>query len=117
MVHSSPDTNFVQEVKQLDKQKNETTDKETRKSIEQELKMKLLERGVAASKQVSQISNIPVDVVCCEVGLVVCTGVCGEQSLTPCFVYIRDVLCICISGHCLFIEVCHDQVFMLAKAL
>ena len=46
--------------------------------------------------------------------LVVCTGVCDEQSLTPCFVYIRDVLCICISGHCLLVEVC--QVFMLAKS-
>ena len=69
MVHSSPDTNFVQEVKQLDKQKNETTDKEIRKGIEQKVKMKTLEREVAFSKEVSQTSNFPVDVVCCEVGL------------------------------------------------
>ena len=69
MVHSSPDTDFVQEEEQLDKQKNETTDKETRKSIEQKHKMKTLERDVAFSKRVSQTSNFPVDVVCCEVGL------------------------------------------------
>ena len=69
VVHSSPDTNFVQEVEQLDKQKNEATDKEIRRSIEQELKMKTLEREVAGSKMVSQTSNFPVDVVCCEVGL------------------------------------------------
>ena len=56
-------------MEQLDKQKNETTDKETRKSIEQELKMKTLEREVANSKWVSQTNNFPVDVVCCEVGL------------------------------------------------
>ena len=60
---------FVQEVEQLNKQKNEATDKETLKSIEQKLKMKTLERDVAYSKAVSQTSNFPVDVVCCEVGL------------------------------------------------
>ena len=69
MVHSSPNANFVQEVKQLDKQKNEATDEEICKSIEQELKMKTLEREVAYSKVVSQTSNFLVDVVCCEVGL------------------------------------------------
>ena len=69
VVHSSADNNFVQEVGQLDKQKNETTDKETRKSIERELKVKTLEREVAHSKHVSQTSNFPVDIVCCEVGL------------------------------------------------
>ena len=57
VVYSSPDTDFVQEVEQLDKQKNETTDKEIRRSIEQELKMKTLEREVAASKTVSQTSG------------------------------------------------------------
>ena len=56
-------------MKQLDKQKNETTDKEIRRSVEQELKMKTLEREVADSKLVSQTSNIPADVICCEVGL------------------------------------------------
>ena len=60
MVHS---TNFVQEVEQLDKQKMETNDKETRKSVEQKLKMKTLESGVAVSKVVNQTSNFPVDVV------------------------------------------------------
>ena len=69
VVHSSPDTDFVQEVEQLDQQKNETTDKEILISIEQNLKMKTLEHKVALTKAVSQTSNFPVDVVCCEVGL------------------------------------------------
>ena len=66
VVHSSPDTDFVQEVKQLE---NETTDKEVHRSVEQKVKVKKLERDVAYLKWVSHTSNFPVDVVCCEVGL------------------------------------------------
>ena len=69
VVHSSPDTNFVQEVRQLEDQKNEAKDKESKKDIELKLKLKRLERELAWSKEVSQGNNFTMDVVCYEVGL------------------------------------------------
>ena len=54
MVHRSPDTNVVQEVKRLERQKNEAKDEESRKDIELKLKVKTLERNIAGSKQVNQ---------------------------------------------------------------
>ena len=69
VVHSSPDTNFVQEVKQLERQKNEAKVKESKQDIELKLKLKILERDLANQKYVSQGTNFTVDVVCYEVGL------------------------------------------------
>ena len=67
VVHSSPDTNFVQEVRQLEHQKNDAKDKESKKDIKLELKR--LERNLAGSKWVSKGNNFTMDVVCYEVGL------------------------------------------------
>ena len=50
----SPDTNFVQEVKQLKHQINKAKDKETKKDVVLKLRLKTLERKLAYSKQVSQ---------------------------------------------------------------
>ena len=51
VVHSSPGTNCVQEVKQLGREKDEAKDKQ---DIELKLKIKELERELAESKRVSQ---------------------------------------------------------------
>ena len=51
MVHSSPDTNFVQEVVELEKQKKEAKDKDSIKDVDQKLKLK---RDLALSKRVRQ---------------------------------------------------------------
>ena len=51
VVHSSPDTNCVQEVEQLRREKYDAKDK---KDIELKLKIKQLERQLANSKYVSQ---------------------------------------------------------------
>ena len=69
VVHSSPDTNFVQEVGQLEGQIKKVKDKESKKDIELKLKLKRLERELAGSKRVSQGNNFTMDVVCYEVGL------------------------------------------------
>ena len=50
----SPDTNIVQEVKQLEDQKSKARDKESTKDIELKLKLKRLESELAASRTVSQ---------------------------------------------------------------
>ena len=55
VVHSSPDTYFIQEVKQLEDQKKEVKDKESKKEIEIKLKLKRLEQQLAWSKLVSQL--------------------------------------------------------------
>ena len=55
VVHSSSDTSIMQEVKQLDHQKEEVKDKESTKEIELKLKLKTLERELAHSKGVSQL--------------------------------------------------------------
>ena len=54
VVHSSHDTIYVQEVEQLEKQKNEAKDEEERKVIEKKIAIKSLERDLAYSKQVRQ---------------------------------------------------------------
>ena len=66
VVHSSHDTIYVQEVEQLEKQKNEAKDEEGRKELEQQVKLKTLERDLADSKEVRQ-RNFTTDVVCHEV--------------------------------------------------
>ena len=54
VVHSSHDTLHVQEVGQLVKQKNEAKDEEGRKELEQQVKLKSLEKDLAVAKQVRQ---------------------------------------------------------------
>ena len=54
VVHSIPDTNFIQEGKQLEEQKNETKDKESKKDMELRLKLKKLESRPTNSKRVRQ---------------------------------------------------------------
>ena len=54
VVHSSHDTIYVQEVEQLEKQKNEAKDEEGRKVIEKKIAIKRLERDLASSKTVRQ---------------------------------------------------------------
>ena len=54
MVHSSPDTNFVQEVKELKKQKKEAKDKDSIKDVDQKLTLTTLKRDLADSKWVRQ---------------------------------------------------------------
>ena len=54
VVHSSPDTNCVQEVKQLEKQKNEAKDKKEKEEIEKTLVLARQEKELANSKWVSQ---------------------------------------------------------------
>ena len=85
MVHSSPDTNCVQEVKQLDKQKNEAKDEKEKEEIEKTLDLKREKCNLADSKRVRQ-RNLPLRqmLYAMKWALVVCSGVCGEQLLTPC---------------------------------
>ena len=54
VVHSSS----IQEVKQLEDQKKEVKDKESKKEIELKLKLKALERPLALSKYVSQLRKV-----------------------------------------------------------
>ena len=56
MVHSSTDCNFLQEVKKLEKQKNEAKADEQRRDIDRRLKLRTLERDLAKAKWVRQIS-------------------------------------------------------------
>ena len=63
VVHSSHDAIYVQEVGQLEKQKNETKDEEGRKELEQQVKLKTLERDLAGSKIVRQ-RNLTFDRYC-----------------------------------------------------
>ena len=84
VVHSSPDTNFVQEVEQLENQKNEAKDKESKEDIELKVELTRLERELAWSKRVSQGNNFIMDVVCYEKRVL-------EQYLTPYFVDSRYV--------------------------
>ena len=84
VVHSSPDTNCVQEVQQLEKQKNEAKDEKEKEEVENKLKIRTLERNVAYSKMVRQ-RNLPLgQMYAMKWVLVVCSVVCGEQLLTPC---------------------------------
>ena len=54
VVHSSHDTINVQEVRQLEKQKNEPKYEEERKVFEKNIAIKPLERDLANSKMVRQ---------------------------------------------------------------
>ena len=85
VVHSSPDTNCVQEVEQLEKQKNEAKGEKEKEEIENKLKIRILERDLAWSKSVRQ-RTLPLGqmLYAMKWALVVCSGVCGEQLLTPC---------------------------------
>ena len=54
VVQSSPDTNFVQEVKELEKQKKEAKDKDSLKDVDQKLTLTTLKTSLAWSKHVRQ---------------------------------------------------------------
>ena len=83
VVHSSHDTIYVQEVEHLEKQKNEAKDEEGRKELEQQVKLKTLEKDLAWSKRVRQRNLILRQMLyAMKLSLVVCSGVCGEQLLT-----------------------------------
>ena len=85
VVHSGHDTIYVQELRQLEKQKNEAKDEEERKVIEKKSAIKLLERDLAASKRVRQRNlTLRQMLYAMKLSLVVCSGVCGEQLLTLC---------------------------------
>ena len=85
VVHSSHDTIYVQEVRQLEKQKNEAKDEEERKVIEKKIAIKSLERDLAESKWVRQRNlTLRQMLYAMKLSLVVCSGVCGEQLLTLC---------------------------------
>ena len=57
MVHSSTDSNFLQEVGGLEKQKKEAKDDDQRREVEQKLQIKELERDLAAARYVRQIAK------------------------------------------------------------
>ena len=82
MVHSSPDTNCVQEVQQLEKQKNEAKDEKEKEEIEKTLDLRSQEKGLADSKMVRQ-RTLPLGqmMYAMKWALVVCSGVCSEQLL------------------------------------
>ena len=85
VVHSSPDTNCVQEVKQLEKQRNEAKDEKEKEEIEETLVLERQEKALAQSNCVRQ-RTLPLGqmMYAMKWALVVCSGVCGEQLLTPC---------------------------------
>ena len=85
VVLSSPDINCVQEVEQLEEQKNEAKSEKEEEEIESKLKIRRLERDLANSKRVRQ-RTLPLGQILYAMKwvLVVCSVVCGEQLLTPC---------------------------------
>ena len=52
--HSSTDSNFLQEVEELEKQKEEAKDDKQKKDIEGKLSLKRLERDLAKAKWVRE---------------------------------------------------------------
>ena len=74
VVQSSHDTIYVQEVEQLEKQKNEAKDKEGRKVIEKKIAIKSLEKDLANSKRVSQRNLTLRQMYAMKLSLVVCSG-------------------------------------------
>ena len=52
VVHSSTDSNFLQEVAKLEKQKKEAKGDDKKKEVQQKLELKTLERKLALAKQV-----------------------------------------------------------------
>ena len=57
MVHSSTDSNFLQEVEELEKQKKEAKDDDQRREVEQKLQIKELERDLANARMVRQTAK------------------------------------------------------------
>ena len=93
MVHNSPDTVYVQEVRQLEKQLRRAKSEEERKEVENKLTFKRVEGDLAKAKWVRQ-RNLTLGqmLYAMKLLLVVCSGVCGEQLLTLCS-------CKCCSVH------------------
>ena len=56
VVHSSTDSNFLQEVEELKKQKKEAKDEKHNKDIEGKVSLKTLERDLAEAKRVRGLS-------------------------------------------------------------
>ena len=82
VVYSSHDTIYVQEVVQLEKQKNEAKVEEGRKELEQQVKLKTLEKNLAYSKMVRERKlSLRQILYAMKLSLVVYSGVCGEQLL------------------------------------
>ena len=52
VVHSSTDSNFLQEVDKLEKRKKEAKDDDKIREVQQKLELKSLEKDVAFAKQV-----------------------------------------------------------------
>ena len=52
VVHSSTDSSFLQEVKELEKQKKEAKDDDKRRDLTQKLELKTLEKDLAEAKGV-----------------------------------------------------------------
>ena len=52
VVHSSTDSNFLQEVGELEKQKKEAKDDDQRREVKQKLQIKELERDLAFARYV-----------------------------------------------------------------
>ena len=52
--HSSTDSNFLQEVEELEKQKKEAKDDKQKKDIEGKLSLKMLENDLAEAKYVRE---------------------------------------------------------------
>ena len=63
MVHSSTDSNFLQEVEELKKQKERTKDDDQRREVERRIDQKSLERGLASAKEVRQRKTINIQVL------------------------------------------------------
>ena len=56
MAYSNTDSNFLQEVERLEKQKEEAKDDKQKKDIEGKLSLKTLERDLARAEFVREIS-------------------------------------------------------------
>ena len=57
VVHGSTDSNFLQEVEELKKQKKETKDDDQTREVEQKLQIKELERDLANARRVRQTAK------------------------------------------------------------
>jgi hypothetical protein len=63
VVHSSTDSNFLQEVEELEKQKNEAKDDGQKKDIELQVSLKTLERDLAKAKFVRDIPGLVLNIM------------------------------------------------------
>ena len=57
VVHGSADSNFLQEVEELEKQKKEAKDDDQTREVEQKLQIKVLERDLANARRVRQTAK------------------------------------------------------------